>query len=289
VIYKLYGTKKEPGLNRNFLTQLQERKIQTINYLFTFNKWEVYKQLAKYEDAAPHFPFTIYYNTPDDLRRMLSLYDKVYLKACQSGLGKGVICISSLPEGGYEYRFYTNKFRVSKVETFDRLVHEVQKFFKNKGFIIQQAIDLIKIDKSIVDMRAELQKDGNGDIIIAALPVRFSNSNAHITTHATAFEFEYFFLNILKYSAAEVADFKNRISDFLKTIYGYIETSYGPSGELSIDIGLDKKGCLWFIECNSVSSKVSFYKAYDRSDISRSYVNILEYAKFLFRNNTMSH
>ncbi len=283
VIYKMYATKKEHGLSRKLLKRLEKHRTQTLNYLFTFDKWEVYRQLLKHE-TAPHLPYTILYNTSEDLENMLNLFPKVYLKHCQSGLGRGVICISKLPDGGYELKYFINKLYVFKVNNFSSLIHEVHKFYNNKKFIIQEAINLIEIGTSIVDMRAELQKNGNGDIIISALPVRISNSNAPITTHANSVKFEYFFKNFMNYSDEEIVKLKSQIDSFLKKIYCCIEKSYGPSGELSIDFGLDKKGNLWFIENNSMSSKVSFYKAYDKNSIHRSYLHLLEYAKFLYRN-----
>ncbi|KUO49050.1 MAG: hypothetical protein APF76_10510 [Desulfitibacter sp. BRH_c19] len=283
VIYKLYGTKKEEGLDRKLAKQLKKRKIKTLNYLFTFNKWDVLKHLSRHENLAPHLPHTIYYNTSDDLKNMLNLFPKVYLKHCQSGLGRGVICISKLPEGSYEFRYYINKLYVLIVNDFTRLIREVHKFYSNKEFIIQEAIDLIKIDNSIVDMRAELQKNGNGDIIISALPVRISNSNAPITTHANCMKFESFFKGYMNYSDEEIFKLKIRITHLLNIIYKCIEDCYGSSGELSIDLGLDKRGHLWFIENNCISSKVSFYKAYDKNSIHNSYLNLLEYAKFLYK------
>ncbi|WP_028308250.1 YheC/YheD family protein [Desulfitibacter alkalitolerans] len=283
VVYKSYGTKKEHKLNNVFLKQLERRDIRTLNYLFTFNKWEVYNYLSQNKSIGPHLPDTIYYSTPDDLKKMLKMYSKVYLKECQSSLGRGVLSISKLPLGGYEIKYYINRLHIIKTDDFNNLVNEVQKFYGKRSFLIQEAIDLVEIDNSIVDMRAELQKNGHGDIVIAALSLRIGNKNAPITTHAASIKFEAFFKSYMKYSDEAVIILKNRISKLLKIIYNCLEQYYGPTGELSIDIGLDKRDHLWFIENNCLSSKVSFYKAYDMNTIHKSYVNLLEYAKFLYK------
>ena len=44
--------------------------------------------------------------------------------------------------------------------------------------------------------------------------------------------------------------------------YRTVEGHYGSLGEIGIDIGLDKSGKLWIIECNPLSAKVSLMKAY---------------------------
>ncbi|WP_420167145.1 YheC/YheD family protein [Caldalkalibacillus thermarum] len=71
------------------------------------------------------------------------------------------------------------------------------------------------------------------------------------------------------------------VTQCLVKIYQAVEKVYGPSGEMGIDLGLDKNGKLWFIECNSRSRKVSLRNAYNIQAIRRSSLQLLEYAKFI--------
>lgn len=86
----------------------------------------------------------------------------------------------------------------------------------------------------------------------------------------------------MNYSNEEINDLKLRLNKFLINAYSSIEDIYGPVGDIGIDVGLDKKGRLWFIECNSRSLKVSLFKAYDEETINQSFLNILEYAKYRY-------
>lgn len=285
VFYKKgYVTPSLRGTLSKFEEQLKKMKVKNLNYLTGFNKWQVYEELGKDKDFRNYIPHTILYQKQDDLKRMLDNTGKVYLKACRGGRGRQVIRVIHLPEGGYEYSCYIHRLHVKKVKTFKNLMDQISNFYGNRKFVIQEAIDLITIDKSIIDMRAEVQKDGEGKITLAAVPVRVSQSNSPITTHASSYPFEYFFKTIMKYSDAEIEDLKERLSKFLVAAFQSIEKSFGPTGEIGIDVGLDKQGRLWFIECNSRSMKVSLFNAYDKTTINNSFVNLLEYAKFIHQH-----
>ncbi|MDW7674769.1 MAG: YheC/YheD family protein, partial [Bacillota bacterium] len=176
-----------------FKRELKKRKVKPLNYQFRFDKWEVYENLKQYDELTPHLPVTTIYKTPKDLLDMFNITDKIYIKACRGGQGKQVIRAIKLPDGGYEYSYFLNKLHIYRVKSLTKLVKELLAFFRNDKFILQQAIDLINIDQSIVDLRAEVQKNGQGHITFAGIPVRISQRNSPITTHATSYTFNHFF------------------------------------------------------------------------------------------------
>ncbi|WP_041720967.1 YheC/YheD family endospore coat-associated protein [Alkaliphilus metalliredigens] len=276
---------KTSVLTDKLRVHLLKKKVKPLNYLNGFNKWEVYNNLSRDERCKQYLPLTIMYNSPNDLFEMLKTTDTVYLKACVGRQGKQVIRVIKLPEGGYELSYLKDRLYVHKIDNDNDVVNKIQSFFGEKKFLIQQAIDLITIDKKIVDLRAEVQKNGKGQITVAGIPVRMSQNNAPITTHAQSYSFDYFFKHIMNYSDIEVKELKNKLNQFLNITYQSIEKDYGPIGEIGIDIGLDKKGHLWFIECNSQSRKVSFFKAYDKKTINESSLNLLEYGKYRIKRN----
>ena len=274
--------KKLKELSEMFQNQLSKQKPIFINYINVFNKWDVYLNLSKFNNFKPHLPFTIIYQNPSDLKKMLTLNDNIYLKACIGSRGKQVIRVSKTQKNQYVLSYYRGKLHREVVTGFKNLNRKVLDFYKNKKFIIQQAIDLITINNKIVDLRAEVQRNGNGDITITAIPVRVGKIKSPITTHNESYTFDYFFSKLLNYSNLEINDLKLRLNKFLINAYSSIEDIYGPVGDIGIDVGLDKKGRLWFIECNSRSLKVSLFKAYDEETINQSFLNILEYAKYRY-------
>ncbi len=133
----------------------------------------------------------------------------------------------------------------------------------------------------MVDLRAEVQRDGNGRMQIMGISVRVGEQASPITTHAAAHRFEQFFKEVMKYSEDDIRLLRDRIIDFLKVIYSVVEDYYGIVGEIGIDFALDQDGALWLIECNSQPTKVSLMKAFDEEIVSQAYLNPLQYAKYL--------
>ncbi len=277
---KVCGSKNNSIFYKNFKKELEEKSIETLNYIEGFNKWEVYQNLSKDKNFNEYLPQTIIYNNPSDIENMFKKSDRLYLKACRGGRGRQVVRITKLPSGSYEFSHFNKELYIQKFQNLNRLINKINRFFGDRKFIIQEAIDLITINKKIVDLRAEVQRNGNGEIEIVAVPVRVSKKNSPITTHAQSFTFDYFFKKILKYKKKEFKELKTKLNHFLTTAYTSIEKVYGPICEIGIDVGLDKKGRLWFIECNSRSLKVSFFKAYNDAAIAKSFSNIFEYANY---------
>lgn len=285
IIYKRYQpSQKQQYTFDIFKKQLSKINTQPLNYQNGFNKWEVLQHLTKYQNLLPHLPETILYNSPQDLEEMINKHQKVYLKACRGGRGRQVIAVSKLPTGGFKYSFFIKKLYQFKVDSIDTLLTNVLNFYQQKPFIIQAAIDLIQINDRLIDMRPEVQRNGNNEIVLAALPVRIGRDATPITTHADSYNYEDFCREFLDYSEERIASLKTKITDFVTTIYQHVEEAYGPCGELGIDIGLDKNDCLWFIECNSRSRKVSFFNSYDKWTVDKSFINLLEYAQYLYSN-----
>ncbi|WP_157834959.1 YheC/YheD family protein [Desulfofalx alkaliphila] len=269
--------------------QFKDKNIIPLNYQVGFNKYKVYEKLLKIESMRQYLPLSVIYKSSRDLKKMLELHNTVYLKGCEGGRGKQVIRLKQLGEERYEYSRFNNEMYLVKVDGFNKLISEIKGFFQNKEFLIQQAIDLLTIDNKIIDLRAEVQKNGNGELTVAGISVRVGHKNHPITTHANSYPFKAFFQNTLKYSEARFKELESRLQKLLFTAYKSIEKAYGPTAEIGIDVGLDKKGRLWFIECNSCSKKVSFYNTTERDAIVKSYLNILEYAKYLYNKSPVKN
>lgn len=283
ILYKrCHPSKKEKKDFKIFSKHLSKINSQPLNLQNSFNKWEVIQNLSKYPTLLSHLPETILYNDPQDLEKMLNKHQKVYLKGCYGGRGRQVIAVTKLTQGGFRYSLFVGKLYIFEVETFDDLLLNIMNFYKQRPFIIQAAIDLIQIEDRLVDLRPEVQRNGKNQIVIAGLPVRIGKKAAPITTHAESYNFEEFFRKFMYYPKDKISLLKEQITSFVTTIYQHLELDYGPCGELGIDIGLDKNNRLWFIECNSRSRKVSFFNTYDNDAINQSFINLLEYAQYLY-------
>ncbi|QGG48577.1 YheC/YheD family protein [Heliorestis convoluta] len=259
-----------------------KKGARSINYCKGFDKWEVYRALNDLDNIQPHLPITMKYRRDKDLIDMLKNHPSLYLKACRGRRGYHVMRVARFDDASYEYSYFTMDDGVMTGKTnLHSLLKVVHNFFQGSPFIIQQAIDLHSIDKKIMDMRAEVQRNGYGELEYTSISVRISKKNAPITTHGDCYRLEDFFTKHMNYSQEQIIALRNRVEDFLSALYRGIEKSYGPTGEMGIDFALDKKNHIWFIESNNQPTKASLIKAYDRKTIEKAFLNPLEYAKYL--------
>lgn len=277
------------GIPWSFEGVFSKMGIPSINAQNSFDKWDSYVKLLELDEIRANLPMTILYRNKEDLKAFILRYDQAYIKSVNGNRGKKVMRVTRLPSGGYQYSYYVNDLVVGTERRFKDFLKIARLFFSNgHRVIIQQAIPLMQIDDRSVDFRAEVQRNGQGELEIVGICARIGHSQSPITTHSEAVQFEEFFLDYLDYSWEKTERLRNKVEDFLVTVYHCMEKNYGPFGEIGIDFGIDEKEKIWFIECNAKSAKVSLKKAYDDKTLQRSFINPLEYARYIF-NNRLRH
>jgi len=287
IIYKAYGSKNKSRALKNLEIQLKSLNIKRLNGFHCFDKWEVYQQLWKVKELIPHLPVTRIYKGPQSLREMFIGKSSIYLKGCKSGKGRGVMYIEKMKNDSYRYSYYISGLYSGRVSDFNGLIKKIEGFYKRKSFLIQTPIDLIEYKNRKVDLRAELQRDGKDNIIVVEVIIRIGKEKAPITTHGACFEFQPFLKYNMDFTDGYIQELKTRIDRLLNQIYLAIEKFYGKTGELSIDIGLDTSGNLWFIECNAYSAKVSLNQISNRNTLIENYINLLKYARYLNQHSIL--
>ncbi|WP_164984963.1 YheC/YheD family protein [Ammoniphilus sp. CFH 90114] len=290
VLYTRRGAPGRSGMMVEFIERsLAHLNTVNINAKSFFDKWDVYDKLQQIPAARKYLPPTRFYKDPQDLLNFLNDFDTVYLKGIRGGRGRWIFRVRKLAQGGYEYSYFVNEVTVGRVQHFRDLVRVVRRFFKKRKFVIQAGIDLIKLEDSNIDFRAELQRDGEGKLTILGVSARIAHKGAPITIHSDAYPIEQFLREFLHYSDQQILEYKEKITRFLGIMYIALERVYGTFGEIGIDFGIDKSGEIWFIEPNSRSAKVSLMKAYDADTFYQAFLNPLKFAKYLHFNKSKSN
>ncbi len=267
----------------HILDILDEHQVIKVNSKSYFDKWEVHQDLSEIPEVSKYLPYSVMYKEESDLKKFLKRNNEVYLKGVRGGRGKWIFRIRKQPNGYFEYGYHGNNKVIVEVKKWDDLVEKIQKFYGKRKFIIQKAINLITLQDSIIDFRAELQRDGKGKLKIIGVSARMGKWKSPITIHSSAYPIEYFFREFLHYSEEKVNELMERINEFLVTIYHSLEKVYGSFGEIGIDFGIDQDGEIWFIEPNSKSAKVSLMKAYDKKTFHKAFLNPLCFSKYLYK------
>jgi hypothetical protein len=277
--------RRSGSLNQTIRKKLQKKGVKFLNSPKGFNNWEVSLLLLQNKDLCSHVPLTRKCQSFKDLTKMFKRTNTVYLKSYIGGRGKKVMRIIKQPNKAYHCSYFNKHLIEHRVNTFEAFQKTIRSFYK-KEFIMQEGIDLLTVDGYLVDMRAEVQRNGNGNVEVTAIAVRRGKKNSPITTHSESYTFDSFYKNVLKYSDQQVSTFKEEVTQFLKKVYEQVEEGYGRCGEMGIDFALDKNNKLWLIECNSRSAKVSLHKAFDQQTINQSFLNLLEYAKYIAKEKS---
>ncbi len=267
---------------RRIRDELSKRGVKKINSRNCFDKLAVYKILSRHEELAAHLPFTTLFNSERQLQEMFRRSDRLYCKASIGRRGKQVIRVSRLPGGNYAYSYFNEKLFSGKAENLSSLIKIIHKVTGNRKVIVQQAVDLIKIDDRIVDLRGELQRNDRGELDITAVLVRLGSRRSPIATHGSSYLFENFFQNRLHYTQESLITLKRKIETFLIAVYRCMELAYGPFGEIAIDFGIDGNGNIWLFECNAKSMKVSLFNSADRKTVNKAFLNPMLYARYLY-------
>ncbi|MBS4023636.1 MAG: YheC/YheD family protein [Dethiobacter sp.] len=282
VLYIRFGFDK--GYNQT-LTELCNMITKKNGELIThhrFNKWRLYQIISKDPVLKNYLPVTRTVKKPDDIKKMLKRYKVVYLKSHIGRKGENVLRVDVLPDSSYRYSYYRHEqLTVRTVSDFQALMNVVNKFFHGKKFLIQQGIQLMKFKNRLIDLRAELQRNGDGDLEIVGISVRHGRHGSPITTHGDAYRFDDFFGKNMGLSTEQLETFRSAVQKFLFSVYEYIDKNYGKYAEIGIDFAIDVNKKIWFIEANSQSTHVSLSKAYGKAAFYRYNKNILEYARQL--------
>ncbi|MFB4163838.1 YheC/YheD family protein [Alteribacillus sp. JSM 102045] len=274
--------KKYKKRYKTFQYQLKKKKSSLLNPS-PLGNWDVYNYFNKVISLEKHLQKSILYKDPDTLFDMLEKHRHIYLKGLIGRKGKNVVLLEQLPDNRYQFRYYNASQKKIQTVTFKKkedTLKFINKFYKGKKFMIQEAIDLLKLNKRRIDLRAELQRTPYGTISICGISARLGKEKSPVTTHSDAMTLDELF-KFLKLSETEQSKLYIKMENFLNKVYRETENKFGKFAEMGIDFALDQDYNIRFIECNSQSAKVSLHKAYGSKALEKSMLNVLLYAKSL--------
>lgn len=263
---------------------MQHESIQLFNPYF-FNKWQLFDWLRSNRSTRTLVPNTKRLRSSASLAAMLTQYGRLYLKPESGKAGKGIMLLKkdsndsnmmySLTIQGQRRR--DELYKTSKLPL---LWKRIKAEIYGVPYIMQQGIELAKYHDRHFDIRLLVQKSGKGIWSVTGIGARLAGPK-RITTHVPqggsvedpekmlfpTFGSEYttILMNSLKSNALLIAR--------------QIENSSGHTlGEMSMDLGIDKQGSIWFFEANSKPMK------FDEPHIrKKSLERIFQYSQYLSR------
>jgi hypothetical protein len=213
---------------------------------------------------------------------MLLDYTLVYLKPIRGKAGKGIMKIDYIPsriEGPYQLHIqYMRKSRITLHRYLPELWMKLKQHIGKEEYIVQQGIQLAKYHNRAFDLRVLVQKNAKGIWSLTGIGARVAGSLS-ITTHVPrggSIDEPEKLLN-LAFGSKTGKQIMRRVKLASHAIARQIENaSKHTMGEMSLDLGVDTSGQIWFFEANSRPMK------FDEPEIrKKSLERIIQYSEYL--------
>lgn len=271
-----------PVVQQTIQSCMRSNRVILFNPSF-FNKWTLFEWLSRSRKSSPYIPETHQLTTLQDMDRMLKQYPIVYLKPVKGKAGKGIMRVERATNQAKqtEYRLYCqdNKTSSSTVHaSIESLWQEVNQHRGNKDYIIQQGIALSRYKQRAYDLRTLIQKTSKGVWSVTGIGARVAGKSS-ITTHVPRGGYIDQPQKLLAstFGKQEAKRILKKASLAALTLAKQIENASGSLlGEMSMDLGVDTSGRVWFFEANSKPMK------FDEPEIrKKSLERIIRYSLYL--------
>ncbi|MFD2331062.1 YheC/YheD family protein [Cohnella sp. GCM10020058] len=245
-----------------------------VNY---FDKWALYGWL-KPSEVGSLIPDSRLYS-PTALQEMLGLHPLLYLKPFYGARGNGVYRVEYTDQG--EVRVGEHHLAPQYIARSMREgIKMIADLLGSKPYLIQQGIQTSTVDGRHFDIRALLQKNGDGKWAVSTLVSRIAFSDCFNTSVCE---------DVCDATELMRRSFPSWMSDrILHALHdagiraaAEVESRLGTLGEMSVDFLLDPKHRPWLIEMNGKPDKVLYNELENKEIARRIYRRPMAYASYL--------
>lgn len=244
---------------QHFMREVKSRSGAVIFNEKYLNKSEVFQALKKDGNLHALLPESYQFKNFAMLKAMFSRHHSVFLKPVTGSLGKGIIKISKLAEGGYQCSYTSlNGVRRQSFKTLAQLFQSISAKIKTRGYQLQQGLRLMEAGGRPVDFRALVQRNHQGQWAVTSVVARVAANNTFVSNLARGGSLSTV-KEVLGRSNLSTgtkqgvsAKLRNAALNIAKGVENQIE---GHFAELGIDLALDVNGRIWLLEVNSKPSK----------------------------------
>lgn len=270
----------KPEVQQVIKTCMKHPAVQLFNPAF-FNKWTLFEWLKKTKLTRKHIPTTRRLTKKLSLKKLFLRHSLLYLKPESGKAGKGIMRMRRQASKPFPYYLSVQNSRRSQTfrhKTIQSLRQQINEIVGDESYIVQQGITLARFQSRPFDLRVLVQKNKSGRWAISGIGARIAG-NASITTHVPrggSIEDPHKALND-KFGSTSAKLLLIKAKKTALRIARQIEIGAGCSlGEMSMDLGVDTNGHIWFFEANAKPMK------FDEPDIRKKSLNqLLQYSLFL--------
>lgn len=263
------------------------KRLQTMGCRFInpplIGKWQTYRILSQSLELSKYVPDTNRVSGFQQVDNMLRKHGSVYIKPVNGSQGRDIIRVNRGRNSSYRYQ-YKVKYTPHSGYALNRgsLRLNLGRIMRQHRYIVQQKINLLSVNGRICDVRAMVQKDDNGEWSVTGKAFRIGQRGS-ITSNISGGGSGSKMTGVLRRRFPETRTHEIiREVDYLAVeVAKALERETGSIGELGIDIGIDTKGKLWFIEANLKPARQVFVLIGERNTRRMTVRKPLLYARHL--------
>lgn len=271
---------KDPYVQEVIKQCIEHPHIQFYNPSF-FNKWQLFQWLATSQKTKDLIPHTVQWGQKTKLRPLFARSPLIYLKPESGKAGAGVMQLRRAEGRAKPYRLKVQSGRSTtryRFHSLKGLKQKLRMLIQDEQYIVQQGISLARYKRRPFDLRVLVQKNYKGKWTLTGIGARIAGDKS-ITTHVPRGGSIGDPQRLLRHAfgSEEAKRILEQVKIYALTIARQIEAGHRQKlGEMSMDIGVDSGGKIWFFEANSKPMK------FDEPHIrEKSLINTVRYCKYL--------
>ncbi|MEX2416292.1 MAG: YheC/YheD family protein [Paenibacillaceae bacterium] len=264
------------GIERRRLRSLSHRSY-VFNSQNRYPKYRIHRLLQRDPWLRQHLPPSQAYSR-QSLRRMMEIYDTIYIKPQRGSVGRGIMRIRRVKGGLWSIR----TLRGSKILNKKAIYRKVQQNVGDQLYMIQKGIDLATYQGRPYDIRVSVQRGQRGKWQITGMVGKVARRGSHVTNVAKGGTVKRCEL-LFRHSRLPVHATRAKVAGVSLQFANYIGRRLYRLADIGLDIGLSRDGKPYFIEMNCRDQRYSFAKAGLSVAFYRTYETPLRYAAYLAR------
>lgn len=236
------------------LARFRDARVPLFNPCF-IDKTRLYESLTADPEVSRYVPATHRLSSDCDIAPDLAQWGSVYLKPRLGSLGHGIIRVEG---NGRVARLHYRLGEpvITRSVTMADLPAALRALTHPRDYVVQRGIDMLQYRGRKFDVRCLIQKNGCGQWRLTGMGVRVAGAGG-VTTHVPAGGYIASVPEVLHYvfgpkASSVTSNLRAAISDLAPAVERCLGGTYG---ELSMDLGLDHAGAVWFFEANSKPHK----------------------------------
>lgn len=240
------------------------------------SKWAKTNALLKSDFFNRYIPDTKPFSI-NTVNSMLQQYSMVYIKPDKGTFGLGVIRVERT-RTGYRLRYNSKS---ASYNQFNQLYQALRRLIRNRGYLVQKGIHLLRYNKRRFDLRVMVQKNDQQAWETTGIIGRLSHPSKIVTNyHSGGTPLPIERLMSPHMNATELAAFASHLRKLGVSVAEQLQKKYPGLKELGIDVAVDDKNHPWILEVNTLPDPFIFRKLPDQAVFRKIYRYACGYGRY---------